>query len=56
MTKTTLHQPDSTANLWEEIWRHYIAALRAGHRAKAAELKQQVDSFDADVLGLGVRS
>ena len=41
----------STASIFSAIWSEYISAKRAGHVAKAAELKAQIDRFDAEVLG-----
>lgn len=41
-----------TAAQWDEIWTGYIAALRNGHAAKAAELKKKIERFDSEVLGL----
>jgi hypothetical protein len=37
---------------WDALWTAYISALRNGHRAKAAELKRQIERFDSEVLGL----
>lgn len=50
---TTQPAPESPSSLWTAIWSEFIAAKRAGHAEKAAELKAQLTSFDREVLGLG---